>query len=114
MYRTITVLTAAGAAGAFLYGGTAWLAGVLLGAGFSILNFWLIHRLVLQLGGTGQEQRGGGAPAVLLGGRYLLFGAAGYAILKFFDASITAALFGCFVAVAAVILEIFFELIYGT
>jgi hypothetical protein len=98
----------------FVYGGLTWLTGFFLGAGFSVLNFWFFHRLVVRLGRDSSGGRGAGSSAVLLGSRYLLFGAAGYVILKFLDASFIAALFGCFVAVAAVILEIFFELIYGT
>ena len=46
--------------------------------------------------------------------RYFLFAGGIYAILHYFEASFSAALVGIFVAVAAVLLEILFELIYGT
>ncbi len=50
--------------------------------------------------------------AVFLGLRYLLLGLAAYAILKFSEISLTAALVGLFVPAGAVILEILIELIY--
>ena len=46
--------------------------------------------------------------------RYILFAMVGYVILNYFEANVLAALAGCFVAVAAVILEILLELTYGT
>jgi hypothetical protein len=51
--------------------------------------------------------------AVFLGLRYLLLGAGGYAILNFSALSLAAAAVGLFVPVAAVILEVLFELIYA-
>jgi hypothetical protein len=111
----MAVLTGAGTAVTLWLGGTPLAAGFFLGAAFSALNFWLWHRLVRRIGETsaedGEPRKGAGA---LFGARYLLFGLAGYAILKYFEASLFAALMGCFIAVAAVILEILFELIYGT
>jgi hypothetical protein len=51
--------------------------------------------------------------AVILGLRYLLLGLGAYAILKFSEISLTAALVGLFVSTGAVILEILIELIYA-
>ena len=45
--------------------------------------------------------------------RYLLLAAGGYVILNFTALSLAAAFFGLFVPVAAVILEILFELVYA-
>ncbi len=45
--------------------------------------------------------------------RYLLLGCGGYVIVKFFGLNLTAALLGLFVAIAAVIFEILYELIYA-
>jgi hypothetical protein len=49
----------------------------------------------------------------MLGLRYLILGAAGYVILNYSSLSLAAAMAGLFVPVAAVILEILFELIYA-
>ena len=50
----------------------------------------------------------------MVGMRYIVFVLLGYAILKYFEANVLAALAGCFVAVTAVVLEVLLELIYGT
>jgi hypothetical protein len=49
-----------------------------------------------------------------MGLRYLLLAAGAYAIVNFTSLSLPAALMGLFVPVAAVILEIVFELIYAS
>jgi hypothetical protein len=51
--------------------------------------------------------------AILIGLRYLLLAAGAYVIVNFTSLSLPAALVGLFVPVAAVILEITFELIYA-
>ena len=45
--------------------------------------------------------------------RYLLLAVAGYVIVRVFRLNLAAALAGLFVAVAAVIIEIVYELIYA-
>jgi len=50
---------------------------------------------------------------VILGLRYLLIGAAIYAIVKYLEINLVAILLGLFVSVAAVIFEILYELIYA-
>jgi ATP synthase I chain len=111
----MAALAIAGAIAAGLYGGSSWAAGFLIGAVFSAVNFWFWHRLVARVG---EPAKSGGsprsAPAVLFGVRYLIFVAGAYVILQYFGASLLAALTGIFVAVAAVLIEIFLELIYGT
>ena len=86
--------------------------GFLLGGLISYLNFQWIKRTVYALGETA-----GGKPrakvAVFLGLRYLLLGLGAYAILKFSEISLSAALVGLFAPAAAVILEILIELIYA-
>jgi hypothetical protein len=79
-----------------------------VGAAFSELNFWLWQRTVRRVG------EGGSGGATMFGLRYAGFVLAGYAILNYFEANVLAALTGCFIAVAAVLLEILLELIYGT
>ena len=111
----MAVLALVGAGWAGLYGGSKWLIGFVAGAIFSVLNFWFWHRLVRRLGevsGDGSEPHR--ASTMFFGMRYFLFMGAAYAILQYFEASLSAALVGIFVAVAAVLLEILFELLYGT
>ena len=50
---------------------------------------------------------------MLLAARYLLFGAVGYAIFIVSETGFMAALAGCCIHIAAVILEVFYELIYA-
>jgi ATP synthase I chain. len=107
------VLTIAGGLSAYQVGGWRFAAGFLIGAAFSALNFRFFLRIVGGVGEPTGKSRPRGASAVFLGARYLLFGLIGYAILKFLEVSIPAALAGSFVCVAAVILEILYELIYA-
>ena len=51
--------------------------------------------------------------AIVFGMRYFLFGLVGYVIVKVFGISLLAVLAGLFVAAAAVVLEIIYELIYA-
>lgn len=113
-YLWMLAVTAAGSVGALLYGGAPWLTGFLTGAGFSAVNFWMLHKVVQRVGETGGEEGPRKASPALFGLRYLLFAAFGYGILNAFGASLAAALAGIFVSVAAVFLEAIFELIYGT
>jgi hypothetical protein len=109
----IAFLSGAGALAALVYGGWRWALGYMLGTAAGYLNFRWLKKLVDSLG----EAAGGNPPrarvAVFLGLRYLLLGAGGYVILNFSALSLAAAALGLFVPVAAVILEILFELIYA-
>ena len=111
--RLTLILTASGAAIYFAMAGWRGGCGFLLGAIASYLNFRWLKRTVNALG----ETVGGKPPrawvAVVLGLRYLLLGLGAYAILKYSEISLTAALVGLFVSTAAVILEILIELIYA-
>jgi hypothetical protein len=84
-------------------------AGFALGAALSWINFrWLKHA-VDGLSGKRARPR----LAVLAGFRYLILGGAAYAILRFSSISLGATLVGLFVSPTAVIVEIFFEVVYG-
>ena len=83
----------------------------LAGALASLANFRWLHQLAASLGEGGRRLRRRVLIFLLL--RYLLVGAAGYVIVKFFGLSLVAALAGLFVAVAAVIFEIIYELVYA-
>ncbi len=111
----MVALSAGGALAAATLGGRPWLLGFVTGAVFSMLNFWFWHRLVRRVGANATLDEGRGNTSVILfAGRYGVFAALAYVILRFSEASLSAALAGLFVAVAAVLLEILFELIYGT
>jgi len=74
------------------------------------VNFrWLKHAV-----DSLSSQRAPSRLVVLAGFRYLLLGAAAYAILRYSSISLRATLAGLFVSVTAVIAEIFFEVVYGT
>ena len=111
--RLTLALTGSGAAIYFAMAGWRGGCGFLLGAIVSYLNFRWLKRTVNALG----ETIGGKPPrawvAVVLGLRYVLLGLGAYAILRFSEISLTAALVGLFVSTAAVILEILIELIYA-
>ena len=107
-YRIAAVLAVLGTVAAIFVAGVGGAIGFALGAVFSVGNFHLWHRTVRRVGEGGS---GGGAMYSL---RYLLLGLAAYVILNYFEANVLAALAGCFVAVAAVVLEILLEITYGT
>ena len=111
--RLTLILTAVGTAVYFVIGGWRGGCGFLLGGLISYFNFGWLKRTVDALGG-----RPGGMPLrartiVILGLRYLLLGGGAYAILKFSEISLKAALVGLFAPAAAAILEILIELIYA-
>ncbi len=85
--------------------------GFLAGAAASFANFRWLHQLSSSLGEGGRRLRRRVAWFLIL--RYGLVGAAGYVIVKVFGLSLPAALAGLFVAVAAVVFEILYELVYA-
>ena len=93
--------------------GWRWGLGYILGAAAGYLNFRWLKKLVDSLGEAASGKPPRARVAVFLGLRYLLLGAGGYVILNFSALSMAAAAVGLFVPVAAVILEILFELIYA-
>ena len=113
--RFTLALMAVGTAAEWIAYGWPWALGFLMGAAASFLNFRWLKRFVDALGRTVSEpeqQRPSSRVSVLLGMRYVFLGIAAYAILRYSPLSVWAALTGLFVAVAAVIIEILFELVY--
>ena len=102
-----------GAAAAWALGGWRAGGGFLLGAAASYLNFRWLKRLVDALGGAAGGRPPRARVAVFLGLRYVLLALGAYVILKSSAFSLPAALAGLFVSVAAVIVEIVFELVYA-
>jgi hypothetical protein len=111
--RGAVTLAAAGSLACLMLRGWRWAVAYLLGAAASYLNFHWLKRVVEALGGA-LTARPSPKFAILIGLRYLLLGAGAYAIVNFTSLSLPAALIGLFVPVAAVILEIIFELIYAS
>ena len=109
----IMVLTASGTAAGAFRGGWRWAVGFLVGAGASWINFRWLSRMVNSLGEAAAGKPPRTRVAVLLGLRYLLLVAVGYAILNYSKLSLVAGLTGLLVPAAAVIAEILFELIYA-
>lgn len=105
--RFMVAIALLGTAGAFAARGWTWGAGFLFGSFISGLNFRWLKRLVESLGG--EHSRG----SVFLAVRYLLLGGAAYAILRFSPISLTAVIIGLFVLIAAVFVEVFFEIVHA-
>jgi len=111
----MAVMSIAGVLVLLAWQGWRWGLGFALGAVASWLNFRWLKKLVDSLGQAAAGKRLKNRAAVLLGLRYVLLAAGGYAILRFSEISLTAALVGLFVSAAAVIIEILYQLIaYGS
>lgn len=103
-------LMAAGLAGAAWIGGWRGLGGFFLGAAVSYFYFrWIKHVAdALAPGARPPKKR----VLVLLVLRYAVFGAAAYYLVKYMGISLKAALAGLSVSVAAILLEIVYELLF--
>jgi hypothetical protein len=95
---------------ATVWRGWTWGAGFAVGTAVSWLNFRWMKQLVDALGESRPTRK---RVAVLAGLRYALLGGGAYVILYYSPVSMTATLAGLFVSVAAVIVEICFELVYA-
>jgi hypothetical protein len=111
--RGTAALAAAGCLACLILRGWKWGVAYLLGAAASAMNFRWLKRMVDSLGAA-PRRRLSPKFAILMGLRYLLLAAGAYAIVNLTSLSLPAALAGLFVPVAAVILEIVFELIYAS
>ncbi len=112
IYVNILWLAAAGTIATAWRVGPGWAAGFLAGAVVSAINFRWLQRLVDSVG-PDPEKKPGGKIGFVLSFRYVILGVVGYVIVRFFKVDIMAALVGLFVAVAAVMVEILYELIYA-
>lgn len=104
-------LSLAGAAAIAWQVSLAWGLGFLLGAAASVLNLRWLHQLVDGIGPGGKKPRK--RLGALLSARYLLFGAFAYILIRYFRVNLIGILIGLFVAVAAVLVEMIYELIYA-
>jgi TRAP-type C4-dicarboxylate transport system permease small subunit len=109
IWKVTIALAVAGSILLLIWLGWSWSAGFALGAGISALNFHWLKRVATSLGSAQAKPR----MAVILGLRYVILGGIAYGILKYSAVSLPAMFWGLFVTVAAVILEILFELVYA-
>lgn len=109
--KAMFAIGAGGLIAATAWRGWTWGAGFALGAAASWLNFRWLKQIVDALGAARPTRK---RVAVLAGLRYALLGGGAYVIIQFTSVSVTATLAGLFISVAAVIVEICFELVYGT
>ena len=110
--RMTAVFGGAGTLTLFVWRGWKWGAGFAFGAAVAWVNFLLLKRLADSLGAMGRKPPST-ASAVFLGSRYLILGAVVYATLRFTSINMIAAAIGLFVSLAAVLVEILFELVYA-
>jgi hypothetical protein len=114
IYLLMGVIGAIGALLALCWIGWRDAVGFFSGSVMAWLNFRWVHRLVDAVGqradsGKGPRKRS----AIFLGLRYLFLGVAGYAIVKGFGISLISLFAGLAVPVAAVVLEVIYELTYA-
>jgi hypothetical protein len=110
--RMTRIAAATGIAGvliALVWRGPRVAAGFLVGALISMVNFRWWTTLANALGSSGKTPMRGSV--ALLSMRYLLLGAAVYVIVKILEIALAPVLAGLFVAVAAVLIEILYELV---
>jgi hypothetical protein len=108
--RAAFAIGAGGVIAVTLWKGWTWGVGFAIGAVASWLNFRLLKQIVDALGRTRPVRK---RLVMMAGLRYALLGGGAYVILHYSPVSVTAALLGLFVAVAAVIVEICVELAYA-
>jgi hypothetical protein len=106
--RIMAAIAALGTVAAFVAGGWKWSAGFLLGAVISGVNYHWLRKLVESLG-VGKPPRG----SIFLAFRYLLLGGGAYVILRYSPLNVTAVLTGLFVLIAAMFVELIFEIVYA-
>jgi hypothetical protein len=114
IFKVMLAIAGAGTLVALAWRGWSVGAGFALGSALSWINFrWLKHA-VDSLSGKRAQRAPRPRLAVLAGFRYLLLGGVAYVILSYSSISLGATLAGLFVSITAVIVEIFFEVVYGT
>ncbi len=111
VYTIMAAVAFGGLVGAYLWGGLPGVLGFALGATISFANAWWMHRISESIGVEGRKP---GVAPVLAVSRYFVMLVFLYAILRYSESGFLAALAGCFVHIIAVVLEVVFELTYGT
>ena len=111
VYLIMVAVAGGGIIGAWILWGPAGAWGFALGSVISFGNAWWTHRIAMSVGPGGEKPAGAALLAVF---RYLLMLALLYVILSYSEISFLAALAGCFTHIIAVVLEVVYELTYGT
>ena len=109
--RTVVILGSAGTVVVSIVYGWRTGAGFLVCAAASFLTVWRQQRVVESLGPSTSRKR---LPVLRFMLQFAVLAAAGYVIVKYLELNRLAAVSGLLVAGIAVILEIIYELIYGT
>jgi len=105
--RFLAWVGVAGTALAGAAGGWKWAVGFLAGAVAAWFNFHWLKRLVGALGGERKYS------SFRLALRYFFLGGCGYVIVRFSSIPAPAIVAGLFVLIAAIFIEILFELVYA-
>ena len=114
-YLLLLGVSTGGAMICYISAGWLFADGFLFGAALAALNQWILRLMVRRMTpGEGTRPGLANVTAVVVGSRYLLLGAIGYAIVKYSGVSAISVLTGCFVALAALILDFLFELKHGS
>jgi hypothetical protein len=108
--KAMVTIAAVGLLVASVWRGWTYGAGFALGAAVSWLNFRWLKQIVDALGSARPTRK---RVAILAGLRYALLGGGSYVILQYSSINLVAAMVGLFVSVAAVIVEICYELVYA-
>jgi len=109
IHKATFALAAGGTIALLAWRGWKWGAGFALGSAVSWLNYRWLKQVAYALGTDNPPKR----LAVMLGLRYAILGGGAYVILRFSSISVAAVLWGLFVSVAAVIVEIIIQLAYA-
>jgi hypothetical protein len=105
--RFLVCVAVAGTAFSAVEGGWQWAAGFLAGSLAAWFNFRWLQRLVRALGGDRRYS------SFRLALRYFLLGGAGYVIVRFSPIPMASVIAGMLVLIAAIFIELLFELIYA-
>ena len=111
IYTIMAAVASGGIAGAFVVWGAAEALGFAAGVAISFGNAWWMHRVSMSIGQDVEKPKGAPLLAVF---RYLAMLGILYVILSYSESGFLFALAGCFVHIIAVVLEVVFELTYGT
>ena len=112
VYRIIPWLTGGAVLASAVWKGPLTGLAFLIGAAAAYYNFSWVHQMVEGLGEDGKRPRKRVYVLFLL--RFGLLAVGGYVIVKIFGLNGIAALAGLFVPVAAMTIEILYELVHGT
>ena len=112
-YLILLGITLGGVAVSALVADGRFAEGFFFGALLAAVNQWILRRMVSGMAPGGSRSLAG-LSAFVVGSRYLLLAGLGYVIVKYSGVSVISLLTGCFVALAALILDFLYELRYGT